>query len=281
MEILKFQPNSCGVLNIYEKDLIENHILVAGESIPNTCTDLILRDGFNLELTKDIIPNSVIRLTIFNVLKPLTIESIPKSVKVLYLNNGFNQIIDKKGILPDTINELLLYEIGNEIPMEFLPLNLETIKYCYDYPFEIKKQQIPSTVKSLVLDKIQYNLTKHSIPSTVENLTLTNFFHHEIDVDVLPSTLKRITLFGIKSPINVNVLPEGLNEISLFDYDYDIPLNWIPSTVKIVTIRKKGINFIEGMIPPSVSTLNLPKSYSNTLNRKAFHSKTKIIFSPF
>ncbi|KAM9963580.1 hypothetical protein ACTFIW_006813 [Dictyostelium discoideum] len=76
-------------------------------SIPTSVQSLILLDGFNVQLTEGMLPQSIISLLVGAIKKPLLKGSIPSSVIGLFLLDGFNQEITE---IPQSVKELLLFD---------------------------------------------------------------------------------------------------------------------------------------------------------------------------
>ncbi|KAM9971156.1 hypothetical protein ACTFIW_011130 [Dictyostelium discoideum] len=64
-------------------------------SIPTSVKYLVLLDGFDVQLTKGILPQSITHLLVGAIKKPLLKDSIPNSVYCLFLLDGFNQEISE------------------------------------------------------------------------------------------------------------------------------------------------------------------------------------------
>ncbi|KAM9949527.1 hypothetical protein ACTFIT_010740 [Dictyostelium discoideum] len=76
-------------------------------SIPTSVQYLILLDGFNVELTEGMLPQSIKSLLVGAIKKPLLKGSIPNGVLCLFLLDGFNQAISE---IPQSVYQLLLFD---------------------------------------------------------------------------------------------------------------------------------------------------------------------------
>ncbi|KAM9983127.1 hypothetical protein ACTFIZ_005724 [Dictyostelium cf. discoideum] len=76
-------------------------------SIPTSVQYLILLDGFNVQLTEGMLPQSISHLLVGAIKKPLLKGSIPNNVYSLFLLDGFNQEISE---IPQSVYELLLFD---------------------------------------------------------------------------------------------------------------------------------------------------------------------------
>ncbi|KAM9983132.1 hypothetical protein ACTFIZ_005731 [Dictyostelium cf. discoideum] len=76
-------------------------------SIPTSVQYLILLDGFNVQLTEGMLPQSISHLLVGAIKKPLLKGSIPNNVKCLFFLDGFNQAISE---IPQSVYQLLLFD---------------------------------------------------------------------------------------------------------------------------------------------------------------------------
>ncbi|EAL67502.1 hypothetical protein DDB_G0279891 [Dictyostelium discoideum AX4] len=76
-------------------------------SIPTSVQNLLLLDGFNVQLTEGMLPQSIRFLFVGAIKKPLLKSSIPNGVIALSLLDGFNQEITE---IPQSVKELFLFD---------------------------------------------------------------------------------------------------------------------------------------------------------------------------
>ncbi|EAL67495.1 hypothetical protein DDB_G0279877 [Dictyostelium discoideum AX4] len=105
-------------------------------SIPKSVEYLLLLDGFNVELTEGMLPQSIKSLLVGAIKKPLLKGSIPNGVLNLFLLDGFNQEISE---LPQSVNSFYLLNT----PFKNIPLS----KYIYRSP-KYKQQLSHSNVNN-------------------------------------------------------------------------------------------------------------------------------------
>ncbi|KAK5582424.1 hypothetical protein RB653_004009 [Dictyostelium firmibasis] len=70
---------------------------------PNSIIHVVLLDGFSVQLTRGMLPDSVLRLYIGAIKKPLLKDSLPQYITTLFLMNDFNQEIFA---MPPSITQL-------------------------------------------------------------------------------------------------------------------------------------------------------------------------------
>ncbi|KAM9953457.1 hypothetical protein ACTFIR_008528 [Dictyostelium discoideum] len=76
-------------------------------SIPTSVKALVLLDGFNVQLTEGMLPQSIIHLLVGAIKKPLLKGSIPNGVNYLFLLDGFNQEITE---IPQSVISFYLFD---------------------------------------------------------------------------------------------------------------------------------------------------------------------------
>ncbi|KAN0050154.1 hypothetical protein ACTA71_003257 [Dictyostelium dimigraforme] len=78
------------------------------ESIPTSVKNLILLDGFDVQLTEGMLPQSIEFLLVGAIKKPLLKGSIPNGVKTLILLDGFKQEISE---IPQSVCQMYICDI--------------------------------------------------------------------------------------------------------------------------------------------------------------------------
>ncbi|KAM9951426.1 hypothetical protein ACTFIT_002104 [Dictyostelium discoideum] len=84
-------------------------------SIPTSVQFLLLLDGFNIQLTKGMLPESITYLLVGAIKKPLLKGSIPNCVSNWFLLDGFNQ---EKSEIPQSVNLYLFDTPLTNFPFE-------------------------------------------------------------------------------------------------------------------------------------------------------------------
>ncbi|EGC39699.1 hypothetical protein DICPUDRAFT_147525 [Dictyostelium purpureum] len=174
----------------------------------------------NLSRLLSTLPSNITHITlpIFN--HPIEPNSIPSTITSLTMNS-FNQDLDENSI-PNTLTELILgeefefNEYGGNIPE-----SINKFECSYNFKSALKKNNnIPKTVKSLVLNNYNHPIVKGSIPKSTRSLTLGSNFKDFASLSNIPSSVFNLT-FGVK------------------DYQIsDDELKFIPKTVTKLTIIK-------------------------------------------
>ncbi|EAL71664.1 hypothetical protein DDB_G0271600 [Dictyostelium discoideum AX4] len=125
------------------------------KSIPR---HVMLLDGFKEKLSEGILPEGVQNLFLGDIKQDLTIDSIPNSVKAVYLLNGFNQ----KKTCRNGIST-------NKLTCGIIPEGVKTLEIC-DIKQQLTIDSIPKYVSEIIIQrKIKQTIIPFQIP---KNITL-------------------------------------------------------------------------------------------------------------
>eukprot|EP01132_Coremiostelium_polycephalum_P009084 gene9084-11129_t len=271
-------PN--GVRSVY-LDYEFKQPLVKG-SIPSSVTTLYL-SGPNQNppiLRSDILPTSLTHLTIFELVSPET--CLPSSL--VYLKCNFDTI--KTGLLPPTLETLILEGQVKSIEINSLPEGLTRLEFLSNLKIHLVEGTLPSSLKDLrftrgvLIDKFpvipnqvqtlfigdniaEVRLPIGSIPASVETLQLGSKFLYPFTKGMIPQNLKSLTL-----PFSKNLS---------FDYSINIPLEeiYLPPTLQEIHFNDLLRNYEYGV-------RDLSDFYQMIINLfSVCHGQLKIIYYNF
>jgi hypothetical protein len=223
-----------------------------------------------------------------NVINPeITYAPCNYAHKYNYFNKDINELnYTKLNLINYNINlglfknlEELTINCGQEIPVDFLPKNLQTLiihnsmpisknvlpdslnKLFLGYTFNnpILAENLPYNLKILHLDGYNHAIKIETLPPNLEELIFGNYFNKKIKENSLPESLK-ILVFGkgFRQRIEVNVLPTYLEKL-VFSGGYwkHLSVDALPRFLKNITISgyHKNIHDIKKLVHLQVTEL--------------------------
>ena len=149
--------------------------------------------------------------------------------------------------------------------------NLPNIKYlCLGSEYNESLDNIPITLKTLIIKNKDYNKSINYLPHGLENLIIKS----NLDCTNLPTTLKNLALLDIEEiHIDFNNLPDGLENIFISSYSKlkIEPLINIPSRLKQIMILE-CFSFIDEIIEKLINAKLINKK---TIDLLYFEDYTK------
>ncbi|KAM9955359.1 hypothetical protein ACTFIW_003009 [Dictyostelium discoideum] len=145
------------------------------------------------------------------------------------------------------------------------------IKYIFDFNFTIKNQNILSNFKELIKLKFKKDFNKklkvNSIPNTIKIIIFNKSYKQPIDLGILPTSLEYLSFHSFYNNSNFtitrNLLPNSITTL-IFDNDehngYDAFRNDMGYFIDLN---------IEGILPNSLTKLNLPNNFNTKLTVKS------------
>lgn len=184
---------------------------------------------------------------------------LPSKLEELFVGDAIDDI--SKVYLPRTLKRLGLHTIYQEIPLGFLPPNLEHLNLGSRYDYALRRGVLPSSLKELILSKnFESVIEQGCLPEGLEYLKLGDNVSNKIIVNgILPSTLKNLLYgFNYRHPITPGLLPPNLEGLKL-GYDQTIQPGSLPPSLKKIALYQKTLDGIpQGIIPKDVGLRIIP-----------------------
>jgi hypothetical protein len=212
--------------------------------LPKSLKVLILKGNFrNKQFESGEIPEGIEKLTISMHRanhQPIPDDLIPKSVKVLHLDN-VNRLYWKDGFFPEGLEMLNLRDWARE----------------EDGVFEFKGDILPSTLKDLYMKVIgAVNFEENCIPDGLKKFHL--YCHSEIRgyQRILPNSVEvlEMEIMGIIVKEEFRY-PTSLRELSITGFYKN--LNHLPNTIEKLILKNTSYGMEKGYIPESVRYLKM------------------------
>ena len=191
------------------------------------------------------------------------IIKVPHRLKELYLNDNYNQSIEK-GILPVGLKKLVFGSCYNQkIENDVLPPTLKYLEFDDDYDTDIDANVLPKKLKTLIFG-LSFNklIVPGVLPPSIKFLGFGQKFCQEILENSLPLNLE-VLEFGnaclsswYDKPLKKNILPKNLQKLIIGSYAYDHSLiESLPTNCKTLQLplTECTINVLNNL--PPIETL--------------------------
>ena len=191
------------------------------------------------QLTKDMIPDSVVNLLFGPMFNQPVKGYLPSKLEVLKFDGCFDQPL--RDCLPNTLKKLTvggqyINSIDGCIPDSVIELHFSA---CFNRP-----------------------VSAQTFPPYLEVLTFGIMFSHPIE-NYIPKTVKHLDLGG-KFNESIKHLPD-LEYLSL-GFEFDRPIkDYIPKTVKMLKFGRKFDQSIKGSIPSGVTYLSFDQRFDQSI----------------
>ena len=187
---------------------------------------------------------------------------IPNNTRYLCIGNRYNQVF-KKDIFPENLHTICIgHKYNKEIGKNILNRHLKELIFGAGFNKQFMRDVLPHGLIRLELGN-DYNkkINKNILPKTLRYLKLGHFFNFSIEKDVLPESLEELEIGGCyQHPIYPDVLPYNLRKLKMFSFVNQLEIPGIfPNSLREMILYNRGYeqNFIEGMIPEGVETLEI------------------------
>ncbi|EFA74992.1 hypothetical protein PPL_12026 [Heterostelium album PN500] len=261
------QPISTFTWNSLEQSSFFQRKSLISYCIPSDCTNLIIDQSDDLSG----VPSTVSSLCIgdnvndiycakkwntpnFKKSYRLNGNSLPKSLRTLYLGGHFNDIINVN-ILPDGITHLVFGSYFNSpLAVGSLPKQLKILQFGEHFNQPLSVGLLPDT-----LEELDTPAGRSMLPANLKSLNLGSRFDRRLNPYTLPASLERLMLSTMfDHGLNSDTLPANLKELTIsFNYNKVIPPGALPNGLKKLRILSTRCQLLEGAIPASVETLYL------------------------
>jgi hypothetical protein len=193
------------------------------DSLPDTIIYLKFGIRYNQKLFPGVLPKNLITLTFGQDFNQIIGEKVlPSSITHITFGDNYNQKIEPR-VLPHKLYSLVFGQLFNQILLEnSLPENLCELSLGYCYNHKILKGVLPKKLKTLILSD-WFNSEIDFLPKSLEHLHFGRMYDKIIGPDILPRSLKILYFSGSKNnSTTINTLPETIEEIGLLGLDSDI-----------------------------------------------------------
>ncbi len=240
--------------------------------LPKNLKYLTFRQDFNQSFHTDcILPESLVKLDIrwvHHYKHPFIVDGksvFPKNLKELYISTwdiyDHNKILYKNTIpenvthlsisynmfedgfeLPDTIIDLELYIHSTRPLKNFIPKNVVKLHLVFNSNLKLEIGDIPSNVKSLVIDSYKHKLIKGIIPDSIIDLEYSSTY--DIDSYVLPNSIKYLHIASDKT-LDETIIPNNLIYLRVEQNEESSNPVYIPDSLKFLIIEDRDIDLTQ------------------------------------
>ncbi|EGC35477.1 hypothetical protein DICPUDRAFT_152220 [Dictyostelium purpureum] len=254
--IFKYDKELKNNKNLIIKKLIlnENINLNKEVEIINNIKELYLNNK-EIKIEKDSLPDGIEKLHLGKLKEPLVVGSIPRTVRWLWLEDGFNQPITS-GIIPDSVHSLYIGDVEKESfnGESVFPNSIRWLYFLDGFGLQVINDIIPKSVESIHFYNIKSELSKDSIPSNLKNLCFRDGFDKPIPK--LPNSIEKLHIFNIKREVSLESLPQLVKFLFFYNgFSQVISNEIIPSSVH--TLYLGDINYPIKSIPATIKHLYL------------------------
>ncbi|KAN0038474.1 hypothetical protein ACTA71_000652 [Dictyostelium dimigraforme] len=223
-------PN--GVENLY----LENSTAkFKPNSLPNSIKFLSIRLFRNQDILKNFFPNSVSNLHIYGEDIEISSSEIPRrSLKSLSIFT--KRSIFDSGLIPYTVENLLISNISNQIPNKLM-----------------ERRKVSR------LKKLELNFTNSSSMNEMEQISFQKFLFSLV-------FLEDLILGGFQTCLLAGTLPDGLKSLEFTThYNHIFGNGVLPSTLTHLTLndRYNFENYLQSIFPISLKTIVLPNHWTD------------------
>ncbi len=275
-------PNGL-IPNTVKELIIETEVYLRENSIPYGVKVLSIKRLENyLYEGKRVIPNSVVNLTIKNIIIPVKPDYLPQNcIKKITLNYIEKNETLVPGFIPKGVIDIVFGDLFNidlvigsipksAISVSFggrfdkilkggvLSIGLKKIKFGHQFNQKLLPNIIPHTVEDIVFgDMFDKPLGKGVIPRNAKSVVFGNNFSQYLDEGTFPYGLKKL-IFGFRynNEIVKGLIPPTVEYLSFgFNFDKIIEKGVIPESVIYVIFNGLFEQSIEGIFPVNLKYL--------------------------
>ncbi|KAF2077084.1 hypothetical protein CYY_001593 [Polysphondylium violaceum] len=266
---------------------IENHQELELAKNLKWLTKLEILNELKVDLTENLLPESIKHLTLREYSGPLFVGSLPANLKTL-IAPQFNHLLEPN-VLPRGLKELWIRSYKKPFNYNVLPESL-TLLYTGEYNVSQETNASLHNIKHLtvvennqscpfppslntlylIIHNPTINITKDQIPTSVTSLSL---YYQSIGVVELPqNSIKTLILLNPRAPQLGNnlVIPPSVTNLQIRS---PFKANFIPNTIRNLKMHYFSTleaGFIpEGVVNVTISGLTMPGLQINVLPKSA------------
>ncbi|KAN0019065.1 hypothetical protein ACTFIU_002267 [Dictyostelium citrinum] len=199
---------------------------------PNV-NSIILLNGFNQFISPGTLPDTITTIHCFQLNKPLIEGSIPKSVKFLTFNDGFDQLLP--GIISNEVVVLSIHDIKKELMFGSIPNTIKNITFGSNFNQVLLPGILPEGIQWLDIHAIKKELIEGSIPNSVKCIALQNGFDQSLLPGIIPESVEELHLGYLKQPLLNGSIPKSVKKIILSnEFNQSIDVCNLSDNVKVV-----------------------------------------------
>ncbi|EFA77302.1 hypothetical protein PPL_12513 [Heterostelium album PN500] len=165
-----------------------------------------------------------------------------------------NSPLDPKMMIPSTIKDLTLSRQSPDLTERLVLPREANYEYLniYDITYPITPNQLPASIKELVLVSYNQELVPGSLPFGIETLKLPSLSARYMVEGAIPSSTKNLYLFQVETEgtFDARCIPNSVEYLNLGDYTSEIDFSLLPDSIRTIECRlelieKYGIDSIK------------------------------------